>query len=98
MDGPCGTGHGTVGRIVQAFKSITTHEYVAGVKQNAWPPFSGKLWQRNYYEHIIRNDDELERIREYIINNPLQWEIDRENPNLLTRARLNGRGEHLEGA
>jgi len=39
-----------------------------------------KLWQRNYYEHIIRNDDELNRIREYIINNPAQWEMDRENP------------------
>jgi len=38
------------------------------------------LWQRNYYEHIIRNEDELNRIREYIINNPLQWELDRENP------------------
>lgn len=39
-----------------------------------------KLWQRNYYEHIIRNDDELNRIREYIANNPSQWEMDRENP------------------
>ena len=39
------------------------------------------LWQRNYYEHIIRTEDELNRIREYIRNNPLQWELDRENPN-----------------
>jgi REP element-mobilizing transposase RayT len=39
-----------------------------------------KLWQRNYYEHIIRKDDSLCRIREYILNNPLQWEMDRENP------------------
>ncbi len=38
------------------------------------------LWQRNYYEHIIRNDNELYRIREYIQNNPLKWELDRENP------------------
>lgn len=38
------------------------------------------IWQRNYYEHVIRNEDELNRIREYIINNPLQWQFDRENP------------------
>ncbi|MCX7984388.1 MAG: hypothetical protein N3A63_05755, partial [Bacteroidetes bacterium] len=38
------------------------------------------VWQRNYYEHIIRNEKELNTIREYIINNPLQWEIDSENP------------------
>jgi len=45
-----------------------------------WPPFSGKLWHRNYYEHIIRDDKSLDRIREYIANNPLQWQFDRENP------------------
>ena len=38
------------------------------------------FWQRNYYEHIIRNEKELKRIREYIQNNPLKWELDRENP------------------
>lgn len=38
------------------------------------------VWQRNYYEHIIRSDQELNRIREYIQNNPLKWELDRENP------------------
>jgi REP element-mobilizing transposase RayT len=38
------------------------------------------LWQRNYYEHVIRNEDDLHRIREYIQTNPLRWELDRENP------------------
>jgi len=38
------------------------------------------IWQRDYYEHVIRNEDELNRIREYIMNNPLQWQFDRENP------------------
>jgi REP element-mobilizing transposase RayT len=38
------------------------------------------LWQRNYYEHIIRNEDDLRRIREYIQTNPVRWELDRENP------------------
>jgi putative transposase len=38
------------------------------------------VWQRNYYEHVVRDENELHRIREYIANNPLQWEVDRENP------------------
>ena len=38
------------------------------------------VWQRNYYEHIVRGDEELLRVREYIVNNPLEWENDRENP------------------
>lgn len=38
------------------------------------------LWQRNYYEHIIRNEADLRRIREYIANNPLKWELDQLHP------------------
>ncbi len=79
-DRPYGTLPGMVGRIVQAFKSITTHEYIQGVKQNGWPSFSGKLWQRNYWEHIVRNETELNRIREYIHNNLGKWELDKLNP------------------
>ena len=37
------------------------------------------IWQRNYYEHIIRNDRELKNIRWYILNNPLNWQLDRDN-------------------
>ncbi len=37
------------------------------------------VWQRNYYEHIIRNDDELCRIRKYIIENPMKWGNDKNN-------------------
>lgn len=73
----------TVGNIVGAFKSITTVRYIQGVKQNGWPPFLVRLWQRNYYEHIIRNEESLNRIREYIALNPLQWHLDRENPHRL---------------
>ncbi len=61
---------------------MTTKRYADGVKQLGWPPFPGRLWQRNYYEHIIRDEESLNRIREYIANNPLQWDLDRENPNL----------------
>jgi len=38
------------------------------------------VWQRNYYEHIVRNERELDAIRPYIRNNPLQWALDRDNP------------------
>jgi len=44
------------------------------------------LWQRNYYERVIRNEDELNSIRQYILDNPLQWHLDRENPTVV----LNG--------
>lgn len=66
--------------VVQWFKTMTTNEYIRGVKQNGWLRFDGKLWQRNYYDHIIRNENELNRIRQYIIDNPAKWELDRENP------------------
>lgn len=79
-DRPYGTMVGSLGRIMQAFKSATTHEYVMGVRQRGWPPFRGRLWQRNYYERVIRNDRELDKIREYITTNPLKWALDRENP------------------
>jgi len=59
---------------------MTTNEYIRGVKTSQWPPFAGKLWQRNYYEHIIRNGQSLNRIREYIAQNPLRWHLDPENP------------------
>ena len=70
----------TVGDIVGAFKSITTVGYIRGVKQFGWPPFAGRLWQRNYYEHIIRDEREWHRIRRYIAANPTRWPRDRENP------------------
>jgi REP element-mobilizing transposase RayT len=69
----------TVGDMVGAFESITTVEYIRGVKQNGWQPFDGKLWQRNYWEHIIRNENEYNRISQYIINNPSKWENDKLN-------------------
>jgi len=69
----------TVGDVVGAFKSITTVLYTRGVKQSGWPPFVGRLWQRNDYEHIIRDERESERIREYILNNPANWATDEDN-------------------
>lgn len=77
---PCGTATDSVGRIIQAFKSLTTHAYIRGARENGWPPFHGKLWQRNYYEHIIRDEEELNRVRKYILDNPVKWDRDRNNP------------------
>ena len=45
-----------------------------------WPPFHGRLWQRNYYDHIVRSDESLGDIRRYIRDNPSQWDLDYENP------------------
>jgi putative transposase len=64
-------------RVVQWFKTMTTNEYIRGVKTLGWTRFDGKLWQRNYWEHIIRNQVAYERISEYIINNPKKWGEDK---------------------
>lgn len=67
----------TVGDMLDAFKSITTVEYIHGVKQLGWEPFNGKLWQRDYYEHIIRDDQHYQTISNYIIDNPVKWADDK---------------------
>jgi putative transposase len=70
----------TLGDVVGAFKSITADEYIHGVKMPAWVPFPCRPWQRNYYEHEIRNEKALNAIRSYIKANPSQWENDPDNP------------------
>ena len=79
-------------RVVQWFKTMSTNEYIRGVKQKGWPPFVGKLWQRNYWEHIVRNEPEWNRIREYIHNNPAQWELDKLFVGVEIREPLTGNG------
>jgi len=73
----------TLGDIGNWFKTMTTNQYIHGIKQNDWPSFPGRLWQRNYYEHIIRNEDESNRFRRYIADNPANWQTDEENPNAI---------------
>ena len=87
IDGPVGAPlvgapvhHVRLGDVVGAFKSLTTVGYIDGVKTNGWPEFRGRLWQRNYYEHVIRNEGALNRIRRYIEENPARWEMDEDNP------------------
>lgn len=61
----------TLFEIIGAFKSITTNRYINCVKQNNWPRFRKRLWQLKYHDRVIRDENELGRIRKYIINNPL---------------------------
>ncbi len=64
-----------LGRIVSAFKAMTTREI------NRLRNSRGKqFWQDNFYEHVIRDERDLAKVREYIVNNPLQWSLDEENP------------------
>ena len=63
--------------VIQSFKRYSTIEYAKLVKQNLVPPFNKKVWQRSFYEHIIRNEDDYRKIAEYIENNPAKWEEDR---------------------
>jgi putative transposase len=67
----------TVGKIVRAFKARCTH-MINNVRNTTGLP----VWQRNYYEHIIRDERELHAIREYIRYNPLKWDEDEENPHI----------------
>ncbi|MBP8925879.1 MAG: transposase [Pseudomonadales bacterium] len=55
------------------------------------------VWQRNYHEHIIRDEVSLCRIQEYILNNPLQWALDREHPLIMgaTRGSVPARWESV---
>ena len=86
--GPAPTKKLSLPDVVHRYKTMTTCEYIRNVKQNQWKPFDGKLWQRNYYEHVLRNDESMQKTREYIVNNPLKWEFDEYNPNNATKWKI----------
>ena len=68
-----------LGDVVGAYKSLSSIGYMRGVKKYGWQRFPGRLWQRNYFERVIRDEAEMERAREYIVNNPIEWGMDPEN-------------------
>ena len=70
----------TVGNIIGAYKSLCVHHALACCKHHDPGRFLGPIWQRNYWERIIRNETELNHIRGYIQNNPAQWELDKLHP------------------
>lgn len=58
---------------LQWFKTMTTNRYINGVKNENWQPFNKKLWQRSFFDHIIRNSKAYQNIADYIIENPSKW-------------------------
>jgi putative transposase len=75
LGAPRGTVKGSLGAIIQNFKSVSTR------KVNQIHGTLGEIiWQRNYYDHIIRTEHALLTIRQYIQDNPARWEFDRYNP------------------
>ena len=68
----------SLSRVMNWFKSATTNEYIRRVKAESWPRFPGTFWQDNFHEHIVRDQGDLDRIREYIVGNPGKWELDSE--------------------
>jgi REP-associated tyrosine transposase len=69
-----------VSRVVQWFKTMTTNAYFRGVRQAGWSAVRGRLWQRDYYEHIVRTARAAQRVALYILENPQRWAFDAENP------------------
>jgi REP element-mobilizing transposase RayT len=82
---------GYIGAIIGQFKSIVTKRINTVRDTPALP-----IWQRNYYEHIIRNEDELNGIRESIIENSLQGQFDRENPEQVQDKSYYNKWSHFE--
>ncbi|BCX13327.1 MAG: hypothetical protein KatS3mg067_2265 [Thermosynechococcus sp.] len=75
------TQHG-LPEIIRGFKTFSARR-INELRSTPGVP----VWQRNYYEHIIRNEESLHRIREYIANNPLKWQLDQENPDRVGAVR-----------
>jgi REP element-mobilizing transposase RayT len=71
---PAGAPSGSLGAIIGNYKSVTTRR----INQIRKAP-GIMVWQRNYYEHIIRTERALKAIRKYIINNPARWHLDKYN-------------------
>ncbi|HEY1235391.1 MAG TPA: transposase [Candidatus Binatia bacterium] len=66
-----------LGEIVRTYKAISSRT----IRRTDCAQFK---WQRNYYEHIIRDENSLHRIRQYIVDNPIRWDVDGENPAAIT--------------
>lgn len=60
------------------YKTQTTNAYIRQVWQGALPPYEKHVWQRGYYDHVIRSDHDLAETRQYIRNNPQKWTLDKE--------------------
>ena len=75
----------TLGDVMRSFKARCS-----GASEKSALIARKSLWQRGYHEHVVRNDADLARIREYSTNNPLHWSMDRENPDFIVPDGLPG--------
>jgi REP element-mobilizing transposase RayT len=66
--------------IIKWFKIMTTNQYIKNVKERNWRTFDKRLWQRSFYDRIIRDGRELNNIRAYIMNNPIKWKWEKTDP------------------
>jgi len=64
----------SLGEVVRGFKAAVTRS-----SREEGQELSGLIWQRGYHDHVVRSEPDLERVREYVENNPLRWHLDREN-------------------
>ena len=67
---------GAVSEIVQSFKRYSTIVYAKMVKDGVLPPFDKQIWQRSFYDHVIRNCDDYNEVFKYIYENPMRWYYD----------------------
>lgn len=65
--------------MIKWYKTQTTNAYIQQVRQGAFPAYEKHVWQRGYYDHVIRNDHDLDETRKYIRNNPLKWTFEKED-------------------
>ena len=62
--------------VMRWLKSVTTNRYIHGVNEKGWIPFQRRLWQRSYYDHVIRNQRAYDYVLNYIYKNPEGWKKD----------------------
>ena len=67
-----------LGKVSGPLKGLCSKSFIRHIKDNNLKYF-GKIWQRSFYDHVIRNERTLKAIREYILDNPINWEQDIEN-------------------
>jgi REP element-mobilizing transposase RayT len=81
-DSTLGVRNRSLSSLINGFKAAATRRI-----NELRGTLAAAVWQRNYYEHVVRNEGELNRIREYIALNPVKWAADRENPAALRTAK-----------
>ena len=80
--------------IVQWLKAMTTNDYIRHTRADGWASFEKRLWQRDFHDRVVRDNEDLSTYRRYIRENPGRWEMDRENPVALIIDPRWGGGRH----